>query len=459
MQRGGGGAAAGGASKQELTFPIIPFKDIVDLFHNAFSMSYTLAEISNPQPAVAAKIYSTLLDLITGMGRDEVNRIVASALETLENPELYRDALAQLALFREMEALCKASRFDDFHIEDLTAPTGARFQRIISAILNFGRFKEDVMRQHAEMTDSVGAKERELLELHLVEQDWKQKIAQLREQMALEEPERENLLRQKSDQEAVVRDLHGEIALLEQRVQEDRKQLGEVQQRTASVQFDVRKLEQEILDIRSQLVSSPERLQDEHARRKARLEHARRELGMLQEDKKKRMGESKALQDITLQLNRTLGLVVKVEEQQQHAHDAEEATKSQKDRIDTHQFKMKELGQTEREAQRELSMAEEKHARLQAQKAQKVQALAGELKLLQREREARTKTAHVNEAKAQALRAEAQALRQQLDKERQRHEDSHLRVNNLLGELFLSFERFTDQVGDGVTALSEATKA
>lgn len=178
-------------SKQELTFPLIPFKDIAELFYNAFGLSFTVVELANPTPQIVTRIYGSLLELITETSRDEVSQIVNAALETLDTPELYRDALLLLSLFREMEFLCRSSRFDGFRMEDLTAPTGPRLQRILSALLNFGRFKEDVMRQHAQILETIAIKEQEVEELNKAQEQWEEKVKQVKQQLAKDEPERE----------------------------------------------------------------------------------------------------------------------------------------------------------------------------------------------------------------------------------------------------------------------------
>jgi len=143
-------------------------------------------------------------------------------LDNSPYPELYRDALPQLVLYREMEVLAQASLVD-FRLEDLVGPSGARLQKLLSATLNFGRFHEEIMRQHNEQTESLTKLQDQLKSATLRLGELAASIKEARERQAKEAPERAELENEIMKEEAVLRAYGAQRVAFEQGVDDDRK--------------------------------------------------------------------------------------------------------------------------------------------------------------------------------------------------------------------------------------------
>jgi kinetochore protein Nuf2 len=441
------------ASTTILTFPILSFKDITDLLHNALGLNITLQEASNPTPIIVARVYNSLLDLVTGVSRKEVSDIVQRALENMDYPEMFRDAMQQLTLLREMEELCRASLYPEFKLEDLVNPSGERFRKILSAILNFGRFREDVFRQHAEQTEGLVKMEKELNTLKECEDDLQTSVRAVRERLAKEAPERQRLLMEKEREEAIFKTLNVEKAALQKACEDDKKRITEIKSKSDSIVFDINKIENEISDIRSQVVSSPERIQADLQQLKNRLEQEREELERLREEKRKQLLKKEELRRATSALDECITAVDNAEEKAEQATKEEEKTRSRKTTIESHSYHVKELRQREQESLREAKLADERNNRMNAQRTQKIKQAKDQLKEIVREQENRERHASEDIRKASRLRAEAASLRAQIEKTRVEHEQAQAARQSLFGDVLAAFDAFTQGVVEGVDAV------
>ena len=354
-----------------LTFPTLEPREIIDILENVLGLNYSVNEILKPSPQLVARVYSDFLTITTGISREDVGRIVKEALEALEYPEYYREALSQLTLLREMQVLCEAaslSGIETFRLDDIVNPTRDRFQKVLSAILNYGRFREDVLRRHAEQTEGFFKMERELKTLCECEGGLQEQIKLARERLAKEAPERERLLLEKDHEESILRRLNIERTGLERSREEEKKKLQEIKTKCDRIQFEITSIENEVSDIRSQLVSSPERIQAEQQRLKRKLELEKEELEQIKEKENKQTSSLDSLRQANEDLERYFAFVTQVEDQVNQATKEENSTKARSDNIDSHAYHMKELHQKEQEAQQELELAIQRNNRLKSKR-------------------------------------------------------------------------------------------
>ena len=67
------GSNGGGQQAQAaLTFPILPWKEIIELLQAGLGVNLSAVEAQNPTSATMARISSAFIELITGVPRNEV---------------------------------------------------------------------------------------------------------------------------------------------------------------------------------------------------------------------------------------------------------------------------------------------------------------------------------------------------------------------------------------------------
>lgn len=368
---------------------------------------------------------------------------------------MYRDALGQLTLFREMEQVCRASMLTDFRVEDLT-PNQARMQVVLSAILNFGRFREDVLKQHSEDSGGLVKLEEELHTLNQMAMELQSSIKVLRERQAKEAPERESLLSEIERLEMSLGALVSEGMMVERAVEEEKKRIEESKMRYDHMSFDCVNIQRTIDDLKAGIVSSPKRIQAELLDQKKRLEQERNDLESQEEEEKTLLVKTENLTKAGRSMDEFFRLLKDVEEKMCGAKEAEEDARRKKTMIESHAFRVKELRQREQEALRELNLAEERNRRAASQRIAKLDAARHHLKQLTRDHENIERNAQSDERRLVQLRDESIRLRSQISDSRHNSIVQRDAKQGLFEDVLASFDAYVVGVKEGVEAVKEA---
>lgn len=87
-------------------------------------------------------IYEFLVENCMGITREDM-QLPFNVLEKLEFPELHERSFPNLILFRHTAKLAKMCGVRDFSMTDIIAPDAKRTLFILSAIINFEKFRVD----------------------------------------------------------------------------------------------------------------------------------------------------------------------------------------------------------------------------------------------------------------------------------------------------------------------------
>lgn len=69
--------------QQQLTFPTLPVKDLVELLRNGLGLNVTGQDLINPKSDVVARVYSALVELVGEMPREQVGQAIQMQLENV----------------------------------------------------------------------------------------------------------------------------------------------------------------------------------------------------------------------------------------------------------------------------------------------------------------------------------------------------------------------------------------
>jgi kinetochore protein Nuf2 len=103
---------------------------------------FTEQDLNKPSSTKIIKIFEEFLDILMGINREELEQPHFSVTENLENPELYLQSLADMTFFKYLLRL-QSVGIEDFSLKDLMKPESPRIRRILSAIINFAKFREE----------------------------------------------------------------------------------------------------------------------------------------------------------------------------------------------------------------------------------------------------------------------------------------------------------------------------
>jgi kinetochore protein Nuf2 len=396
---------------QPLTYPILTWKEILDVFRDA-GVPLTPSETTNPTPQTVMRVSHALLELVTGVPREEVAEAIARQLDTMDNAELFREALPQLVLFREMERMVGAAQ-GEFTWNDLLQPTSARLQRMTSAVFNFGRFREDVLRQHAEQQQELTNLLQEIQNSAEKLQEVTAQIKAARERQMKDAPERARVEEELARGETELRGLGNERVVVEQRVDEEKRKTEQIRKQCDAMAFEIVAVNAEADDIKSKMVTSPERIQGELRATRKRLEQEKEEVERLEEEARVLRLKANNLKNAQAIGETCVAQLSEVEAQAAKAKQAEEEMHARRTAIDSHSYTLRELAQREQEAQREADLAEDRYKRQSQQRAAKLEAAKQKLKQAQRDRDAYDR--NLDEANRRATRAKAQVTAARAD--------------------------------------------
>ncbi|TIC07790.1 hypothetical protein E3Q16_00291 [Wallemia mellicola] len=125
-----------------------------------FNLRITADDINRPTPQVVQMIYAACLDFFMGLRPEALEGPKNLLLERMEYPELFSDAVPLMMFHQHVTNLTKIAQVDFFSLQDLTRPDPARTRKILSALVNFAKFKHE--RQST--VDAVAAKSDKLKE-------------------------------------------------------------------------------------------------------------------------------------------------------------------------------------------------------------------------------------------------------------------------------------------------------
>lgn len=446
--------------KSMLTYPHLKPRDIAEILSREQHEPINEQDIKEPTAESATAIYLKLLELMKHFPREDVKEAIDRAIEHVEYPDLYREALYQVTLFREMHLFCESASLDltelgTFGLEDLR-PTRSRFVAILSGVINFARFREDINNRLDEERYKVSQRQEELESLHGIKTGLEESVLKRREELAREAPERERLLIESEERDAISKDLGSKINKLEEATKEVKSETNKIKERQDNYSYKARALEVEIEDLRSQMITSPDRINAELNDARHRHEKDLKELQSLRnmlQGLKERMGlELKRKEDLGFVLE-NLGKVENLAESIQT--DQERVGKRRKE-IMSHTYKIKELEQKRMEAENLVKSLRERNARSAEVHHEKLMEMKENVSSLVQERESRKLHVLEDEKKAIRLRSEANTLRASLEQERALHERKRNQLEAKFANVHAAFDAFAGNMIEAIQNLEGA---
>lgn len=102
-------------------------------------------ELNKPTPIVVQRILECFADIFMGIPKESFNSVQPSfgVMEMLEYPDLHLDSISLVSFYRTILRLMIEVGIEDFSLRDLIRPEGPRLRLILSAVINFAKFREE----------------------------------------------------------------------------------------------------------------------------------------------------------------------------------------------------------------------------------------------------------------------------------------------------------------------------
>ncbi|TDH67734.1 hypothetical protein CCR75_009532 [Bremia lactucae] len=288
------------------------------------------------------KVLEAFIESIMGITREDMAQIAFPGLPTLTYPELHSESVPELTFYRTAQRLLGASGVDDFGLRDVLNPTPKRVRRQLSALINFGKFRDERLVTFSKITsqtDELLAQKKALQEENTV---LKRELDQLLEEQKAEEPARLQLQDEVSSLEKEINVLNKQQAVMRVETDELKGKRAKMEDDVSSVRFNKVEAEETIEKLKVLIVTSPDRVRRELKAIGATLEKAKDDLHELEEKHAAVIEFIEIYERAEKELARTFTLLHEIEKEMQTCKEVKHQVKSTSKRIHELQFRTAE---------------------------------------------------------------------------------------------------------------------
>ncbi|GMI12751.1 hypothetical protein TrVE_jg1684 [Triparma verrucosa] len=291
-------------SEQTFSFPLLKSGEILQCLAE-LQVPLTEAELMEPEKNKPALRKATihLIELCTGITREDMSQPAFAGLSSLNYPELHEDSIPELAFLRAAGKTMKICGIPDYGIKDITSPSAKRLRRQLSGIINFAKFREERLQMYAELNmqrEGVMDKLKQVMEDN---GSLNGQLSQLKQQSAgevkiiadveLECGEIETKIGALNKQQAAIRHESGEL----------KKKANDLKDRNATISIAIQEGQADESRLSAQIVQSPDRVRREMSNANDRLESEKKESLRVERESQKMKtcvaNASKALKDLS----------------------------------------------------------------------------------------------------------------------------------------------------------------
>ncbi|AEE33765.1 Kinetochore protein NUF2 [Arabidopsis thaliana] len=243
-------------------YPRLSRSDIITALKDAQIASVTETDLKTPTSDFVSELYTRILIYLDALDEEEKGQVDFEALEQLENPDHHATSMQAMKLYCKVKDMLEMLDCPlPISFKDLLRPESSRTEFFISALLNYGLYKDskmDLIRPKAE-------------ELGLLDEQRKQceaKVAQLNAEIGEFDEAVERDLPFVQELEANIEQLNKKILELNNQqmslratFQKMREKSTQMDNEISKAEFDLVETVQENANLRSQIVQSPDKLQ------------------------------------------------------------------------------------------------------------------------------------------------------------------------------------------------------
>ncbi|KZT66833.1 hypothetical protein DAEQUDRAFT_739729 [Daedalea quercina L-15889] len=399
-------------------FPSMSVPEIVDAF-TGWGFSVSNEQVAHPTTEFVTSIYSACLEQVTGITLASLQPPLDAALESVENKELYREALAHNMLLFHLvtcirQRFASAARFLDFTAKDIYYPDPERTRAIFSAFINFVKFSEQCETFISGLRERSAAviEERDRIVHQLV--GTKQKVEAIKAKRAEDEPKCEALRRENTSMtEQLVKYKQTQLALLEE-LEKLKKEIEALLQRKEGVNNETATVMEKINRTKGRIVQDPERIKRNIEEMSKIAVEEKRTLATNETKIRDLQAKITALLNIEKDVRSCIEQLQTIEKESNALDASQKALVDLRDQLDQRKGERLELDMRRERVHKQLSNARVKLERAQQNAEEKRAQSQQTLERLQEEYEKMVVDRQLNDKKVEELRVEADEIERQV---------------------------------------------
>eukprot|EP01006_Ploeotia_vitrea_P063521 TRINITY_DN85710_c0_g1_i1.p1 TRINITY_DN85710_c0_g1~~TRINITY_DN85710_c0_g1_i1.p1 ORF type:complete len:476 (+),score=299.55 TRINITY_DN85710_c0_g1_i1:131-1429(+) len=369
-------------------------------------------------------IFEAFVTILMGVSKDELRQPAFGAMENFQFPEIHEDSIPQFNLSSKIMELLIAVGVHDCSLRDIVEPTYARTKRILSALINFAKFREERLGKYQEFTE----KSDQLVDLHqqLDHQNaqLQNQLEQLQAKREAEMPRIEALTTETDELTEEIDRLNVRHAALREEVRQVKNESNEFGDRIATNKFHLLNAKQENDQLKSQIVKNPEKLKASLARMQEAVSENKKELMELSAKLREYNTRFEALGRVD---EKVRARTKNVEECQADLAKCRALMKEIKDAVATTQANeenIAELTSTEQHLLKQINAGQDNLYRLQRQFEQKRHATQMALDQVTHDKMMLLRSQAKDKSQIEANRTLYEVKMQEIQSARQQHEEA-----------------------------------
>lgn len=244
-------------------------------------MHLTAEELKAPTAECMKNLYELYVEKMTGESKDEMRNVPFAVLDEMPHPQLHENGIAEMTFYKTTLSLMIKVGLYDISLPQLVTPDSVSTKRILSALINYAKFREERLVIYQELCARTEELEATKAQLEDDNDCMDTEITELREARAKVEPLIKQLDEDNENLKGSINKLNKENAVLREDLTTTKAALRDHQDKIANDHFVVVSAQQTADKLRAQVVRSPEKLQRTLATMQGSIEAGELDVGEL----------------------------------------------------------------------------------------------------------------------------------------------------------------------------------
>jgi len=279
-------------------FKILVPKEIASVVNIISQHStHTSEAVDKPTPDVVVNFFLHLTQFCYDLDVQHVKAQMPPLLHHWGHghPEVYDEAMDVLTIFKLTKQLVNINLVDDFNFKDVWEPVPKRFRILLSAIINFCRYKEGKLGFITDMKEALQGLDCSRVELVETCNQIEQEVSSAQEQQRAQLDEMREAEQKERQAQAEVEKTRQLKQSAERLADKAEAKLSAAKERRQRQEQQKERLRQQIADLQSQIAESPEGIEQEIAELQAAVQQQRARLEEASNEKRARQQRDQVL--------------------------------------------------------------------------------------------------------------------------------------------------------------------
>lgn len=397
------------------SFPLLKTPDILQCMSD-LQIPFTADDLLRPTLQCMLAVYDAFADMLMGVTREDYSQPSYAALEFLTHPEIYSESLALMGFFKHLHKLMMEVGIQDFNLRDIIKPEPARVRRILSAVINFAKFRgeriavfDDCTSKSAQLND----RKARLKEAHT---EMLEKVNTISLAHVAEKQEAKQLRQINTQLHNRIKDLHKQQNEITSAFEAFKQEKEELLEQINNVKVLNETFLQDIQRLKSGIVSNPEQLKTNLREMTNSLYQERQSLAADEEKFQNLQARINGMSAVETDLNSCMKIMQECRSELGKISEVKKMVAKEAESVQALESDLKLNTQQEKNAQRQLDNATEKLRRLQQHHEAKRQSNEETLSKLRAQLKQLSSARGEQQSEADSFRQQYESLEEKLSR-------------------------------------------